>query len=164
MSDFTDRLDRAIARGSRQKQASEQQQQAAELSRDQARDQHGATRLQLTERIEMVLKALADRFPGFEYEGVYGVDGWGGAIYRNDIAIDRGARSSRDLYSRLQIHVTPLGEQPPYLVEIVGKGTVRNRELLNRRHFERIDESDEQPFLDKVDLWAIEFAEQYSAG
>ena len=163
VSDFADRLDQAIARGSRQRQASEQQQQAAEFSRDQARDRHGEARHVITERIEAVLNALADRLPGFEYEGVYAVTGWGGAIFRNDIALGRD-RTSRDLYSRLQISVSPIGEQPPFILETVCKGTVRNRELLNRKHFERLDKAEDADFVEKVDQWAVEFAELYSKG
>ena len=168
MSDFTDRLDKAIQRGSRLRQQSETQQAKAELSRDQAKAVHGDMRLKLTERIEANLRALCDRFPGFEYEGVYSVEGWGGAIYRNDIALAKpspGQRGgSRDLYSRCQLHVAPLGEGDRPILEIVGKGTVRNRELFNRRHFERIEQADGEDFLEKIDLWTIEYAEQYSAG
>ena len=166
MSDFADRLDQAIQRGSQIRQASDQQQAAAELSREQAKERHGSARLALTEHIETVLKALADRFPGFEYEGVYSNDGWGGAIFRNDISVQRATPGSRgrseDLYSRFQLHVTPLDEVP--LLEIVGKATIRNRELFNRRHFQRLREADLDSFHEMVDLWALEYAEQYSAG
>ena len=163
MTDFADRLDRAIERGSRLKQQSRREQQAEELSREQAKEMHGTARLALTEQIESVLKTLCDRFPGFEYEGVYSTEGWGGAIYRNDISLERTAssRSSRDVYSRFQLHVTPIGEVP--LLELVGKGTVRNRELFNRRHFERLPEFDLDPFQEMVVSWSLEYAEQYAA-
>ena len=167
MTDFADRLDRAIERGTRIKQQSRQEQAAKELSAEQAREMHGDARLKLTEQIESVLKTLCDRFPGFEYEGVYSAEGWGGAIYRNDIALQRSAASrskagsNRDLYSRFQLHVTPIAEVP--LLELVGKGTVRNRELFNRRHFERLPEIDLDSFQEMVVTWSLEYAEQYAA-
>ena len=49
------------------------------------------------------------------------------------------------------------------LLELVGKGTVRNRELFNRRHFERLPEIDLDSFQEMVVTWSLEYAEQYAA-
>ena len=43
------------------------------------------------------------------------------------------------------------------------KGTVRNREVLNRKHFQMLDEIDLDSFQELVDLRVLEFAELYSA-
>ena len=163
--DFSERLDRAIERGSRLKQTADRKEQVREMSLEQAKELHGDARLQLTSHIEDILKSMCDRFPGFEYEGVYSNDGWGGAIYRDDIALQRtpGSRrgSSRDLYSRYQLHISPLGDVP--LIELVAKATIRNRELFNRRHFERLPDADVDSFREMIDLWTLEYAEQFTA-
>ena len=62
--------------------------QKALNSKEQIRNRHTEFRLSLSEYIETGLNKLANHFPGFQYETIYGHRGWGGAVARNDI--DRG--------------------------------------------------------------------------
>jgi hypothetical protein len=50
-----------------------------------------------------------------------------------------------------------------HVVELTAKGTIRNREIFNRAHFELIHEVDEQTFINLIDVWVLEYAEQYAA-
>lgn len=49
------------------------------------------------------------------------------------------------------------------ILEVVVKGTVRNREIINRKHYQRLAEFDLESYKDLIDLRILEFAEQYSA-
>ena len=49
------------------------------------------------------------------------------------------------------------------VVELAGKGTIRNKEFFNRNYFEKIEEADIAKFSELIDLWVLEYAELYSA-
>jgi hypothetical protein len=49
------------------------------------------------------------------------------------------------------------------VLELAAKGTILNKELLNRQHYEPVGDADLAKFLELVDGWALEFAELYSA-
>lgn len=57
--------------------------------------------------------------------------------------------------------VTPLGSAA--IVELVAKGTIRNKEVFNRKHFQQLSRVDLDSFKELVDLWVLEYAEQFSA-
>ena len=159
MTNFGDRLDRAIQRGERIRQSAEQRASKAELSREDAKTRHADGRLQMTEAIEAALKAVVDRFPGFNYANVYGEEGWGGRVSRDDLRLGEG--SPREEYSRLELVVPPLGDVA--ILALNGKATVRNKELFSRSHFQRLEELDLESFQETLDLWVLEYAERYSA-
>lgn len=157
--EFDQRLQRAIQRGqqtrsSRDREAAEQQ-----LSSEELRNRHSKARLELTERIESCLRKLTDHFPGFRYESILTEEGWGSRVTRDDLSLGRGRPGS--LYSRLEMLVTPLGTAP--IIELVAKGAIRNREVLSRRHFQQLEQVDVESFAEMVDLWVLEYAEQFSA-
>ena len=160
MADFSDRLDRAIQRGQRIRQKSERQSSREEMTREDAKNRHSAGRLELSDYIEKCLKALVDRFPGFDYSSVYSEDGWGGRVSRDDLRLGQGA-GPRDEYSRLELLVPPLGEMS--ILSLSGKATVRNKELFSRTHYQRLEELDIDSFQETIDLWVLEYAERYSA-
>jgi len=159
MAEFEDRLKRAIERGEKRSVSKQRDAEAAALSEEQCRDIHGAMRLKLSEHIEACMQQLPNHFPGFQYETLFGEQGWGGACFRDDIELTGGKR--RNLYSRLEVAIRPYSSV--HVLELVGKGTIRNKELFNRNNFEKLGDADENDFRDMIDIWIVEYAEQYSA-
>jgi hypothetical protein len=49
------------------------------------------------------------------------------------------------------------------VLDIAAKGTVRNKEVLSRNHYQRLAEVDLQTFRELIETWALEYAELYSA-
>ncbi|RLS42559.1 MAG: hypothetical protein DWH78_00535, partial [Planctomycetota bacterium] len=86
-------------------------------------------------------------------------NGWGARINRDDIKLGRG--TARNEYSRLEVLVRPFNDT--HIVEIATKGTIRNRESLNRTNFRFIKEATIETMKQMVDGIVLEFAEQYSA-
>lgn len=103
---------------------------------------------------------MADYFPGFDFSSLVGDAGWGARINRDDLLM-RPGRPQESQYSRLEIVVTPKGSAD--ILEVVGKGTIRNREAFHRRHFQRLSEFDLQGFKDQIDVWLLDYAEQFAA-
>lgn len=158
--EFDQRLQRAIQRGQQNRELQDRAQAADKLSSEELRTRYAQARLELSEHIESCLRKLADHFPGFRYESIFGEAGWGARINRDDLQLSR-ARSSDNHYSRLELVISPLGSKP--IIELVAKGTIRNREVLNRRHFQQLEQVDAESFAELIDLWVLEYAEQYSA-
>ena len=158
--EFQDRLKRAIERG--EKTRDEQTRAAADeqLSLDELKTLHSGYRLELSEHIETCLKPLADHLPGFEYQTLVGEDGWGAKLSRDDLHLVPG-KSARTQYSRLEMFITSF--TPTAIVELVTKGTVRNREIMNRTNFHKVDEFDAETFKEMIDHRVLEFAEHYSS-
>ena len=160
MSDeFKSRLESAIARGRRRAEAQASQERQKELSEEELKRIHSSHRLALSDRIESAVRGVADHFPGFREESVFGEKGWGNACYRDDLRIESGRRLNE--YSRLELVVRPFSDLR--VLEMKGKGTVMNRELFNRNYFVPIQEVDFEEFEQLIDTWAIEYAELYAA-
>lgn len=157
--DFKSRLESAIARGRRRAAAHASQQRAEALSEEELRRLHTSLRLTLSDEIETAVKGVADHFPGFREESIFGDKGWGHACYRDDLHLADGRR--RNLYSRLEMVIRPFSDLR--VLEIKAKGTVMNRELFDRNYFAEIAAAEEQEFRDLIDAWAIEYAELYAA-
>ncbi len=156
--DFDARLESAIARGKRRAEAKASQQRQKQLSEEELRRLHTSLRLSLSERIESAIRRVADHFPGFRQESIYGEAGWGSACFRDDLKIEGGRRSN--LFSRLEMVIRPFSELQ--VLDLKGKGTVHNRELFNRSHYVNVAEVDAEEFQQLIDVWAIEYAEMYS--
>jgi hypothetical protein len=158
--EFDQRLQRAIRRGQQARDSRDQLQRAERLSSAELRNRYSQARLELSEHIETCLRKLSDHFPGFHYESVISEAGWGARITRDDLQLARG-QSPSTRFSRFELIITPLGAQP--IIELVAKGTIRNREALSRRHFQQLEQLDVQSFSELIDLWVLEYAEQYAA-
>jgi hypothetical protein len=158
--DFDNRLEQAIERGQRIRNSREQTEHQKTLSEEELKNLHSSVRLNLSEHIESCLRSLSDHFPGFRFETVVDDSGWGARINRDDLSMGRGRRDNH--YSRLQVLVKPYSAAAK-IVEITAKGTVRNRELLNRTHYQFLAELNEDGLQEVIDMWILEFAEQYSA-
>jgi len=160
MSDeFNSRLESAISRGRKRAEAHASYERQKEMSEEDLKRLHSSHRLALSDRIESAVRGVADHFPGFREESVFGEAGWGNACYRDDLRIDSGRRTNQ--YSRLELVVRPFSELQ--VLELKGKGTVMNRELFSRNYFMPIPEADIEEFQQLIDTWAIEYAELYSA-
>jgi hypothetical protein len=158
--DFEQQLKNAIARGSRSRDAQSQAALSAAMTAEEQKNRHAALRLDLSEEIEDRLKKLADHFPGFEFSTIIGEDGWGARITRDDLRLGRG-KSSEALYSRLEMLIPPKGTTP--ILELIAKGTIRNREIFSRRHYQYLDDADMSGFASMITLWSVEYAEQFAA-
>jgi len=158
--EFEKRLERAISRGQKTRTTRQQAQTDRELSAEQLRTEHTRCRLELSEQIETALRKLADYFPGFRFETVVAEEGWGARISRDDIALGPHKAGGTE-YSRLEILVRPFSSA--HILELVGKGTIRNKELFHRNHFQFLTQVDLQSLRDLVDLWVLEYAETYAA-
>ena len=159
--DFQDRLKRAIERGEKTRDVQGRREREAELSLEELKTLHSGFRIDLTDHIDHCLKGLSDHLPGFRFQSLVGEDGWGGRVNRDDLQLSPG-RSAESLYSRLELLITPFSASAPIL-ELTVKGTVRNREVLNRKHYQKLDDFDLDSFKELIDLRVLEFAERYSA-
>ena len=157
--EFDERLRKAIQRGQYRGDARNRQARLQELSEDELRRLHGEYRLKLSEHIENCVRGLPNHFPGFQYETIFGQRGWGAACSRDDIRMESGRREND--YSRLEMTVRPFSDL--HVIELAAKSTIRNKELFNRTHFEKIEDVDLAQFIEFVDLWVLEYAEMYAA-
>jgi hypothetical protein len=156
---FRERLQRATERGKQVRAAQLNEAAAKALSEEECRRRHSQYRLELTDHIENVLKELADNFPGFRVETVMDESGWGAAASRDDIRIADGRRTN--VFSRLQVVVSPYNSY--HVLDIAAKGTVRNKEVLSRNHYQRLADVDMQSFHELIEQWVLDYAELYSA-
>ena len=158
--DFDKRLERAISRGEKTRTDQERAQTDRVLTGEQLHAEHSRCRIELSDQIETCVRKLADYFPGFRFETVVSEEGWGARVSRDDIVLGPG-RASGTEYSRLEILVRPFSSA--HILELVGKGTIRNKELFHRNHFQFLSQIDLQSLRDLVDLWVLEYAESYAA-
>ncbi len=159
MTEFDQKLKAAIERGHRVGDAQQANRKKQKMSEDELRRRHNHFRLTVSERIEQGLKSLVQQMPGFQYETVYDERGWGAAASRDELSIREGERTN--LYSRLEITIKPLSELQ--IVNLTGKGTVRNREIFSRNFHRPIDEADDDELVELVDRWILEYAQMYAS-
>jgi hypothetical protein len=158
--DFEQRLSKAIERGARRGDVRQEEAAQKALTEEELKRLHTQSRLLLSEHIERCLERLPSHLPGFRYESVVSERGWGAAVLRDDMAGGRGLPRS-NVFSRLELVVRPFS--PYHVLELAGKATVRNKEVFNRTHYQRLTEADTTSFTELIDLWVLEFAELYSA-
>ena len=159
-SDFDKRLDKAIQRGRQIKTDRARRHDEEALSAEELKRLHSQYRLDLSDHIEQCLKRLPNHFPGFQFESMVGERGWGAAVSRDDMGTGRDGKRD-NFYSRLEMVVRPFASYG--VLELTAKGTVRNKEIYNRKQFQKLAEVDLENFYELVDLWVLEFAELYAA-
>jgi hypothetical protein len=159
MSDFDDKLKQAAARGANRASFSMTEAERKKAEAEEFRALHSKLRLDLSERIETVMKKIADLFPGFRYQSVFGDAGWGGACLRDDLVIERGQRQNK--YSRFEMAVRPVNEY--FILDLQAKGTIANRELLTRSFYQPLQEVDVKKFHELIESWALTYTELYAA-
>ncbi len=156
---FRERLQRATERGKQARAAQLNEAAAKALSEEECRRRHSQYRLELTEHIEKCLGEMADNFPGFRMETVVDESGWGAAVSRDDFRMEGGKRGT--FFSRLQLVVGPYNTYR--VLDIAAKGTVRNKEVLSRNHYQQLADVDLQSFRELLEQWVLDYAELYSA-
>jgi hypothetical protein len=156
---FRERLQKAAERGKQARESREHEAAAEALSEEECRRLHLQHRLALTEHVEKRLRELGDNFPGFRFETIVDADGWGAAVSRDDVGLAEGRR--RNFFSRLQLVVSPFNKY--HVLEVVAKGTVRNKESFSRSHYQRLADVDLESFRELVELWVLDYAEQFAA-
>ena len=158
--DFDNELEAAIKRGQLRNESRQSSERQKAITAEEIRNRHNDFRLQLSDHIEQGLKKLTGHFPGFEYETIYGSRGWGGAISRDDL--DRGPDGrAGSFFSRLEMTVRPQNEFN--VVNISGKGTIRDKEVFAWNHFEDVLDAKSESFEKMIDKWILQFAEQFAA-
>jgi hypothetical protein len=157
--DFRERLLRAHERGRQTRAAQLNEAAARALSEEECRRRHSEYRLALTDQIERCLRDLVDNVPGFRLETIVDERGWGAAVGRDDISLSSGRRAN--LFSRLQLVVSPFSKY--HVLELVAKGTVRNKEVFSRNHYQRLADVDLESFRELIELWVLDYAEMYAA-
>ena len=157
--DFEKRLEKAIVRGQQNRdiQAREKAEQA--MSEEELKSLHSRYRIDLSDHIENCLKKLADHFPGFRFQTLVSDDGWGAKISRDDFNRQAGS-GSKNLYSRFEMLIRPFSST--HIVELVAKGTIQNKEILSRTHYQFLNQADVESFTELIDLWVLEYAEKFS--
>jgi len=159
LMEFQERLEKAVGRGHRASSAQAQAKAEKAITEKELARLHSQFRLALSERIETCLKQLADHFPGFRLETIFGESGWGAGISRDDIEVQAGRRTN--YFSRLEMAIRPASQY--HVLDLAAKATIRNKELFNRSHFQRLTEVDLTTFHEMIDLWVLEYAELYAA-
>jgi hypothetical protein len=156
---FRERLQRAAERGKQTRAAQIDEAAAKALSEEECRRRHSQYRLTLTDHIEKTLGELADNFPGFRLETIMDESGWGASVNRDDLGMTAGRRNA--FFSRLRIVVSPHNQY--HVLDISAKGTVRNKEVLSRNHYQRLGEIDIETFRELIETWSLDYAELYAA-
>lgn len=157
--DFSERLKRAASRGARTRASREFEAAAEALSEEECRRKHSRLRLELTEHIEKCLAQLADNFPGFRPETIVDETGWGAGVSRDDLT--SVGRRRENMFSRLRVVVGPYNEFQ--VLDVSAKGTVNNRETFSRSHHQPLADVDEEQFRELIELWVLDYAEQFAA-
>jgi len=158
--DFQQRLEKAIQRGQKRGRARSEAARAKALSAEELKRLHNEYRLALSEHIEKCIAAMPQHFPGFQIETLYGEAGWGAAAKRDDAGRKQG-RGRSNFYSRLEVTVRPISSA--FVLEISAKGTIRNKEVFNRKHFQKVTDVDLDSFREMIDLWILEYVEMFAA-
>jgi hypothetical protein len=156
---FEQRLQKAIERGHRRGDERARAEAERAISEEEFKRLHSQYRLALCEHIEKCIGQLSRHFPGFRVETLYGERGWGAAGTRDDLRVEGGRRT--DYFSRLELTIRPFSSL--HVLELTAKGTIRNKELFNRTHFQRLTDVDLDEFESRIDNWTLEYAELYAS-
>ena len=158
--DFEKRLQKAVERGQQTKHVRGRERDDAAISEEELKTLHSKCRLDLSERIEICFRKLADQFPGFAFKSVIGEEGWGALISRDDFFAN-ATKTGQNLYSRFEMLIRPIS--PAQIVELTAKGTIRNKEVIGRSHYQFLAQVDIDSFFEQIDLWVLEYAEKYAS-
>jgi hypothetical protein len=159
--DFDKRLERAVERGQRAAAAKTQARSEQTLSERELKRLHTRYQMELSDHIEQCLKTLPDHLPGFQFASVVDDRGWGATVSRDDLQLGPDRRRDK-MFSRMELIVRPFADV--HILNLVGKATIRNKEVFNRSYYEVLADADLAAFQQTIDRWVIEFAERYAAG
>lgn len=157
--DFGERLQRAVDRGKQRRLAADRQQELAQLTEEESKALHAQARVNLADHLEACLQRVADQFPGFEVLSVLSPEGFGGKITRDDL--NRRGRELAHQYSHLEVIIRSYS--PARILEIVCRGAIANKEVLQRSYYQPLQQLDLDVFESQIDQWVLEYAEKYAA-
>ncbi len=157
--EFKDRLRSASQRGQKARDSKARQEAAKSLNEEESRRIHTGLRLELSEHIESCLQQLADNVPGFCFKTVTNDKGWGASVNRDDLALTRKKREN--FFSRYVVLVSPFSKY--HVLDLVAKGTIRNKDNFHRHHYQLLKDVDMDSFRELVELWTLDYAEKYAA-
>ena len=50
-----------------------------------------------------------------------------------------------------------------HVLDVTAKGTIRNKEVFSRNHYQRLDEVDLDRFRELIEQWVLDYAELFAA-
>ena len=109
---FEERLQKAIQRGTDRRKEKTGQAEAKALTAEELKRLHSKYRRELSEYIEQCTTGLINHFPGFQQETIYGDQGWGAAISRDDFRLNTSGQRDNH-YSPILYDNHPVGKHPP---------------------------------------------------
>ena len=160
MDEFDLQIEKAVARGQRERKLKSTRAANKAMSEEELRRLHNEYRLELSEYIEQCLSRLPKYLPGFICQTVVDDRGWGSSCSRDDAGV-ASDHTRTNFFSRLEIVVRSFGAH--HVLDIAAKGTVRNKEIYNRNHYRPLAEVDLVDFKSFVDLWVPQYAEKFAA-
>ena len=160
MDDFDLQLEKAVARGQRERKLKTSRAFDKAMTEEDFRHLHNEYRLELSEYVEQCLSRLPRYLPGFVCQTVVDDRGWGSSCSRDDVGLESG-NTRTNFFSRLEIVVRPFGAH--HVLDIAAKGTVRNKVIYNRHHYRPLAEVNLEDFKSFVDLWVPQYAEKFAA-
>ncbi len=156
--DFSARLQKAVERGRQQADAAARDQLRSQLTEEELKTRHAQARVELSDHIETCLQQVARQFPGFDFQTVVNPEGFGARISRDNIRGRRGNLARE--YSHLELIVRSFSTG--HVLEVVCRGAISNKEVMNRSQFQQLSELDLDTFRHLVDQWVLEYAEKYA--
>jgi len=49
-----------------------------------------------------------------------------------------------------------------HVLDVTAKGTIRNKEVFSRNHYQRLDDVDLDRFRELIELWVLDYAELFA--
>jgi hypothetical protein len=158
MAAFRDRLRKAIQAGADAQQQRAADQRLAQQQEQKLRALYDRYERGLRDHIEACLNELVDQWPGFDLTSVVSDKGWGHAVSRDDRVHGRQDR----LYNRLELTVRSYADYQ--FIEVLAKGTIRNREVIRRSDDDRMETADLALLKKFIERIVVEFARRYAEG
>ena len=66
-----------------------------------------------------------------------------------------------NFFSRLRMVVSPHNKY--HVLDVTAKGTIRNKEVFSRNHYQRLDDVDLDRFRELIEQWVLDYAELFAA-
>lgn len=161
MPGFRDRLRKAMRAGADAQAEREADERHARQHEHKLRGLYDRYEDQLCDHIQSCLKELCGEWPGFRLGPAGMQKGRGYAISRDDRGRSPGGRVDRR-YSRLEIAVRPYSRHQ--FLEVLAKGTVRNKEVFRRGDDDRVETADSGLLKKFIERVVLEFARRYAEG
>jgi hypothetical protein len=161
MPGFRDRLRKAIQSGEQEREQRKDDEREARqraLRREALYDRYEYA---LCDHIQSCLEDLCEEWPGFKLTPATGEKGRGFAIDRDDRVRSTGGGRDRR-YSRLELTVR--SHTKGHFLEVLAKGTIRNKEVIRRSEDDRVETLDPGLMKKFIERVVMEYARAYAEG